>query len=141
MPARSRTPAEDAATALLQVATDPKKYQKRLDELSDRRIAAEQAGQDLTERAKDLEIRENDLKIGLARVDEMNAAADSRLQEAGKAESDAAARVTAVEAREVEASNREADISTREEVLESERGNALAAVKKLLISDLEGAAL
>lgn len=134
---KRRTPAEDAASALIQVAADPKKYQERLDELADRRIAVEEAEADVAAREKQLTEREVACNAAFERSKEMTGAAGRRLQEAGKAEGAVAEREVAVVSREVAVAEREVDVTTREEALEAERGHALAAVKKLLTADLE----
>lgn len=141
MPARAmkRTATEDAASALLLVAADPKKYQKRLDELADRRATVEEAEAVLAERIKAVESRESAVNIGLERVQTTDVRLDQRQREVGNGEVALSEKTEIMEGREAAVEAREVAVQQREDRLEGERLNALTAVRALLLSDLETA--
>ena len=137
MRAMKRTATEDAANALLLVVADPKKYQKRLDELADRRAAVEEAEAQASERESKVKARE----LNVAEREEHAVKVTAEVHERrGALEADEtvlAERTVEIENREAAADNLEVSLAEREVAIEDKIQNALASVRALFVAGLE----
>lgn len=127
-----RTKAESETNTLLQVMTDPKKYKKHIEELTDRRVAAEEA--------------ERKVATASEKLAEREAALVERTEKVGARETDVQAREDRIVVRETSAAEqtdvadnlvrqsreRESSVDAREKDLERRATEAIRAVRELV---------
>lgn len=136
MPAR-RTRAEVETTTLLEVMTDPVKYKKHIEELTSRRVAAEEAEAKASDRETRVRAQELNAAERVEHAAGVTANVNERRATLEADETALAERMVAIEKRETDATAMEALLVERNADIEDKINNALRSVGKLILDGLD----
>lgn len=129
---KQRTIAESEATTLLQVMADPKKYKTRIDDLTDRRVAAEEAEAAAKARIEEADKFEAALVERTEKVDAREVAVQAREDVIVVRETSAAEQTEVADNLVRQSRERESSVKSREQDLERRATEAIRAVRELV---------
>ena len=129
---KQRTIAESETNTLLQVMTDPKKYKKHIEELTDRRVAAEEVEREAALASEKLAEREAALAELIEKVQARETDVQAREGVIAVREKSANEQVETADNLVRQSRERESSVEGREQDLKRRAAEAITAVRELV---------